>query len=42
MKSPRHHFPWFYLLLAYGLTWICWIPVALTRQDYQTSAIVEP
>lgn len=40
MKSPRPRFPWLYLLLAYVLTWICWVPVALTRQDYQTSTIL--
>jgi membrane protease YdiL (CAAX protease family) len=33
----RTKFPWLYLFLAYGLTWLFWIPVALTRQDYQTS-----
>lgn len=31
-------FPWLYLLLAYGLTWIFWVPVAMTGQDYQSSA----
>lgn len=37
MKTSQQHFPWQYLLLAYGLAWIFWIPVALTRRDYQTS-----
>jgi len=37
MKTSQPKFPWLYLLLAYGLTWFFWIPVALTRQDYQTS-----
>ena len=36
MKT-KFQFPWLYLLLAYGLTWLFWIPVALTRHDYQTS-----
>ena len=40
MKSPKPRFPWLYLLLAYGLTWLFWIPIALTRQDYQTSPIL--
>jgi membrane protease YdiL (CAAX protease family) len=40
MKTSKNQFPWLYLLLAYGLTWIFWIPVALTRQDYQTSPIL--
>jgi membrane protease YdiL (CAAX protease family) len=29
-----------YLILAYGLAWIVWIPVALTRQDYQESPLL--
>jgi membrane protease YdiL (CAAX protease family) len=28
------------VLLAYGLTWLFWIPVALTRQDYQASPVL--
>ena len=40
MKTSKSKFPWLYLLLAYGLTWSFWIPVALTRQDYQTSPIL--
>ncbi|MGD2148235.1 MAG: CPBP family intramembrane metalloprotease, partial [Anaerolineae bacterium] len=32
--------PWLYLLLAYGLAWLCWIPVALTGQDYQASPLL--
>jgi len=34
---PKNRFPWLYLLLAYTLAWIFWIPVALTGQDYQSS-----
>jgi membrane protease YdiL (CAAX protease family) len=30
-------FPWLYLVLAYGWAWMCWIPVALSGQDYQAS-----
>lgn len=33
-------FPWLYLLLAYGLSWTFWIPIALTRQDYQESPLL--
>ena len=40
MKTNQPQFPWFYLFLAYGLTWIFWIPVALTRQDYQQSPLL--
>ena len=29
--------PWMYLLLAYALAWLFWVPVALTGQDYQAS-----
>ena len=37
MNTPKPKFPWIYLFLAYALTWLFWIPVAVTRQDYQTS-----
>lgn len=40
MNPFNRKFPWLYLILAYGLTWLFWIPVALTRQDYQTSPIL--
>jgi membrane protease YdiL (CAAX protease family) len=40
MNTSKSRFPWLYLFLAYGLTWIFWIPVALTRQDYQTSPLL--
>jgi len=40
MDTPKPKFPWLYLLLAYGLAWIFWIPIALTGQDYQTSPIL--
>ena len=33
-------FPWLYLLLAYGWAWLWTIPVALTRQDYQSSPLL--
>jgi CAAX protease family protein len=33
-------FPWLYLLLAYGWTWLWLIPVALTRRDYQSSPLL--
>jgi uncharacterized protein len=37
MNISKPQFPWLYLLIAYGVTWVFWIPIALTRQDYQTS-----
>jgi uncharacterized protein len=40
MNASKPKFPWLYVLLAYGLTWLFWIPVALTRQDYQASPIL--
>ncbi len=39
MKSATK-FPWLYLLLAYGWAWLWWIPVALSRIDYQTSPLL--
>ncbi len=32
--------PWSYLLLAYALAWIFWIPLALTGRDYQSSPLL--
>jgi membrane protease YdiL (CAAX protease family) len=40
MKASSPKFPWLYLFLAYGLAWLFWIPVALTRQDYQSSPLL--
>ncbi len=40
MDSPRSRFPWFYLVLAYALAWIFWIPVALTGRDYKSSPLL--
>ena len=40
MNTSKSKFPWFYLLLAYGLAWVFWLPVALTGQDYQTSPLL--
>jgi membrane protease YdiL (CAAX protease family) len=40
LKTSKPKFPWLYLLLAYSLAWLFWIPVALTRQDYQKSPIL--
>lgn len=40
MKFQWNKFPWFYLLLAYGWTWLWLIPVALTRLDYQSSPLL--
>ena len=40
MNVSKPKFPWPYLLLAYGLTWLFWVPVALTGQDYQSSPLL--
>jgi membrane protease YdiL (CAAX protease family) len=40
MNNTKPQFPWRYLLLAYGLAWIFWIPVALTQQDYKESPLL--
>lgn len=40
MNTSRPKFPWLYLLLAYGWTWLFWIPIVMTRQDYQSSPIL--
>ena len=40
MIASKPKFPWLYVCLAYGLAWIFWIPVALTRQDYQGSPVL--
>ena len=40
MNITKPKFPWLFLFLAYSLTWICWIPIALTRQDYQKSPLL--
>lgn len=38
MNNPtKVKFPWFFLLLAYSLSWLFWILVALTKKDYQDS-----
>lgn len=39
MKSATK-FPWLYLLLAYGWAWLWWIPIALSRIDYQSSPLL--
>lgn len=33
-------FPFLFLLLSYGWTWLLWLPVSLTRQDYQASPLL--
>ena len=40
IKKTDSKFPWLYLLLAYGLAWLWFIPVALTRQDYKSSPVL--
>ncbi len=33
-------FPWRFLILAYSFSWLFWIPVVLTGQDYQASPVL--
>ncbi len=40
MNTSKLKFPWLYVILAYGLAWMFWIPVALTRLDYQGSPLL--
>lgn len=40
MDSSRQRFPWLYLVLAYAFAWVFWIPIAWTRQDYQSSPVL--
>ena len=40
MHSARPSFPWLYLVLAYAFAWVFWIPVAWTKQDYQSSPLL--
>ena len=40
MDSSRPRFPWLYLVLAYAFAWVFWIPVAWTKQDYQSSPLL--
>ena len=40
MESSRPRFPWLYLVLAYAFAWAFWIPIAWTRQDYQSSPLL--
>ena len=40
MESSRKRFPWLYLILAYAFAWVFWIPIACTKQDYQTSPLL--
>ena len=40
MDSSSTRFPWLYLILAYAFAWVFWIPIAWTKQDYQTSPLL--
>ena len=40
MKISTSVFPWRFIILAYSIAWVCWIPVAVTRQDYQSSPLL--
>ena len=37
MDVKRTRFPWRYLILAYALAWVFWIPLAISQQDYTSS-----
>ena len=39
MKTVKGR-PWLFVALAYGWAWLFWIPVALTRMDYQQSPLL--
>ena len=40
MNTSKPNFPWLYLLLAYSLAWVFWLPVVWTRQDYQDAPLL--
>ena len=40
MNALRGKLPWPYLLLAYGWAWLWWIPLALSRINYQSSPLL--
>jgi membrane protease YdiL (CAAX protease family) len=35
-----NRFPWHYLFLAYGVSWLCWTPVALIGRDFRESPVL--
>jgi membrane protease YdiL (CAAX protease family) len=37
MENQIKKIPWLFLLLSFAISWTVWIPVALTKQDYQSS-----
>lgn len=37
MIERNNRFPWIFLLIGFGLSWVIWIPVAFTGRDYQSS-----
>ena len=37
MTGRSGSFPWTFLLLGFSLSWVVWIPVAITGRDYQSS-----
>jgi len=39
-RSITHY--WIFIALAYGLTWIFWIPLALSGQDVMAGPLVIP
>jgi uncharacterized protein len=39
-KLVARKFPWLFVFLAYGISWLFWIPVALTGKDFRESPIL--
>lgn len=37
MTDRPRSFPWSFLLLGFGFSWAIWIPIAITRTNYQSS-----
>lgn len=40
MNRSKPGFPWLYVIMAYGLAWSFWIPIALTGQNFQKSPLL--
>ena len=38
--QSKPKFPWTFVIIAYGLAWLFWIPIALTGRDYQQSPLL--
>ena len=40
MNTPKSKIPWLFLTLSFAFSWAIWIRVAVTGQDYQSSAFL--